>query len=156
MSFTNELSIIPTSKEGVELAANQLLNDLDAGLIDPLLLKSRFKYLENIVKAIKPKLDEMAVIEARKYGDKPFGYMGFKVRVAEFGTEYDYTNCGDPVFNQLAKNIKELTEKRKEREARLKLIKQGETDIYTDPDTGEVTTLYPPLKTSTTSVEFKL
>lgn len=151
MSFTNELSIAPLTKEGVQLAVNQIINDLNSGTISPLLLKTRIKYLENIFDGVKERLDELALDEAQTYGEKSFAYQGLKVEVCEVATKYDFSNCGDPEYKEFTEEKAIIERNIKARETFLKAL-SGEHTTVTDG--GEVITLYPPVKSSKTGLKF--
>ena len=74
--------------------------------------------------------------------------------MSELSTKYDYFNCQDVAWNDLTKQITELTEKRKEREAMLKTIKEPITLV--DEPTGETWTLNPAIKTSTSGIKITI
>lgn len=59
-------------------------------------------------------------------------------------TEYDFSVCQDPVYNELEKQAAEVKEKIDERKKFLKTITKKMTIV--DEETGEVSTLYPPNK----------
>jgi len=71
--------------------------------------------------------------------------------VSELGTKYDYINCSDIVWNDLTKQITELTEKRKEREAMLKTVKEPMTLV--NETTGQTWKVNPAIKTSTSGIK---
>src|SRR3990167_489829 len=123
-----------TSKDGITKFVNQCVSEIEAGLIDPLHMSIYLKTMEKIIKGIQAKIKASALTEADKYG-KSFDFRGAKIDVSELGTKYDYTNCKDIVWNDLTKKITELTERRKEREAMLKTVKEPMTLV--DPDSGE-------------------
>lgn len=139
-----------TSKEGITKFVNQCVNEIEAGLIDPLHMVIYLKTMEKIIEGIQVKIKSSALSEAEKYG-KSFEFRGAKIECAELGTKYDFTNCGDVVWDDLNKKITELTEKRKEREAMLKTVKDSMTLV--DESTGETWKCHPPIKTSTSGIK---
>jgi len=139
-----------TSKDGITKFVNQCVSEIEAGLIDPLHMSIYLKTMEKIIKGIQAKIKASALTEAEKYG-KSFDFRGAKIDVSELGTEYDYVNCCDVVWNDLNKQIAELSDKRKEREAMLKTIKEPMT--LADPDTGETWQVNPAIKTSTSGIK---
>lgn len=139
-----------TSKDGITKFVNQCVNEIEAGLIDPLHMSIYLKTMEKIIEGIQAKIKASALSEAEKYG-KSFEFRGAKIDVSELGTKYDYVNCCDVVWNDLNKQIAELTEKRKEREAMLKTIKEPVTMV--DETTAETWTVNPAIKTSTSGIK---
>lgn len=77
---------------------------------------------------------------------------GAELRQSEVGVKYLYGDCGDPIWNELEKQVKELTDKKKEREKFLQNIPYESK--FVDPDTGVFITRPP--KTSKTKVVCKL
>jgi hypothetical protein len=69
------------------------------------------------------------------------------------GVKYDFAACGCPIMNDLLSQQEELDKAIKERQKFLKSIPpQGLETLIED----EVVTLYPPTKTSTTSISVNL
>ncbi len=69
------------------------------------------------------------------------------------GVKYDYSVCQDPIYNKLKDELEALQEKIKAREMVLKSLSQeGLQTLIED----EVVTLYPPNKTSTTTISVNL
>ena len=77
-------------------------------------------------------------------------YKGSEFTTMEAGTRYDYSECGHQEYNDLVAQIKVLEARKKEIEEDLKGIKGSRTEV--NEDTGECIKLYPPKKTSTTTV----
>lgn len=77
-----------------------------------------------------------------------------EVGVKEMGTKYDFSQCGHPRLNEIEQEIKRLSEEKKSIEATLKTLKGSMT--LTDEETGEIFTVYPPQKRSTTTPVFTL
>jgi hypothetical protein len=69
------------------------------------------------------------------------------------GVKYDYSVCNDPVYNKLKAQLTVLEDDIKAREKYLKAIPtSGVETLFED----EVVTLYPPAKSSTTSITVNL
>lgn len=112
--------------------------------------------METFIKEVKADegFKEYAREEISKY---PKGYVsnsGAKLELAETGTAYDFSRCNDPVYTQLQNEFQDLKEKMKQRETFLKTINIGGVDIITDG--GEVVTVFPPSKSSTSSYKITL
>ncbi len=149
-----DLSLFETSKTERQEFAQIVLNNAKEGLINPLKLHLQVKCLEDLIKQItsNPDYKELTLDEAYKYG-KTFEQYNAKFEIKEMGVKYDYTACGCPIMNDLLSQQEELTKAIKEREKFLKAIPtQGLETLIED----EVVTLYPPVKTSTTSISVNL
>jgi len=79
---------------------------------------------------------------------------GTKFSLAETGTKYSFDGCGDPEWDSLDKEIAPLLLKKKEREEFLKKLKSP-LDVL-DKTSGEIITIHPPVKTSTSSFKKEL
>jgi len=87
-----------------------------------------------------------------KYG-KTFEHYNAKFEIKEMGVKYDYSVCQDAVYNNLKNKLVVLEDEIKAREKFLKTIpSQGLETLIED----EVVTLYPPNKTSTTTISVNL
>jgi len=146
---TSTLSILPNNKEQIQLFASKLIDELESGQVNPLDLVKMQKCFEKTFDIIKPKLSELSRSEAEKYG-KSFEYKGIKIELAEVGTKYDFSKCGHTDYDLLCAEIAELSEKKKTMEAMLKSFKEPQNLIDSN---GEAITVYPPSKTSTSSIK---
>ena len=149
------LKQLPANKEQVELFSNKLMAELDAGDIDPLEAKFLFKALEEVQKAIKSKLDALALKEANKYPEKTFELTGFKVEKAELGVKHDYSNCGDPDLAKLEWESETADKKLKDRQEFLKKLPIEGIEVI-DKETGEILQIYPPVKKSSEGLKITM
>ena len=90
-----------------------------------------------------------SIAEQDKYGKERMSYHGATFDIKEAGVKYDYSQCQDVIWNDIDKKMQMLTERKKEREAFLKTIKERFT--FVDESTGEIVTIYPAQKKSTTT-----
>ena len=150
---TTDLSLFETTKAQRQDFAQSVINSIKEGLTDPLKVHLQIKCLEDIVKQLTthPEYKDLTLEEANKHG-KSFELHNAKFEIKEAGVKYDYSNCGDPVYNELAQKMVELEKEIKDRQAFLKAVKPG-TEILVE---DEVVILYPPVKTSTTSITVNL
>ena len=137
------------TKESIKEQSINLLKDLDEGHITPLQLAAQLKFVEDIITNVKEELRQRVIAEQSKYGKDRMTYQGASFDIKEAGVKYDYSNCEDEIWNYIDKHIQELTEQRKEREAFLKTLKERFT--FVDESTGEIVTIYPPQRKSTTT-----
>lgn len=122
-----------------------------SGNIDPI---TAFVNIQKMAKAIesygKDKDIRRVTLDAlERCGQKSLQRGDATLEVAEVGTRYDFEACGDPKIAELYALRKALDADIKEREAYLKALPSSGVQNV-DPDTGEVATIYPPNKTSTT------
>ena len=149
-----DLSLFETSKTERQEFAQSVINNAKEGLLNPLKLHLQVKCLEDLIKQITshPNYKELTLDEAYKYG-KTFEHYNAKFEIKEMGVKYDYTVCNDPVYNKLKAQLTVLEDEIKAREKYLKAIPtSGIESLFED----EVVTLYPPAKSSTTSITVNL
>ena len=77
---------------------------------------------------------------------------GITFKIKETGVKYDYSNTSLWVLHN--QKITELKEESKSIEAQLKSMTKKTTQV--DDETGEIFELYPPIKTSKTSIEITI
>lgn len=153
IATVTDLSLFETTKAERYAFAQVVVNNLKDGLSDPLKVHLQVKCIEDLIKQITshPDYKDLTLDEASKYG-KSFEMHNAKFEVKEMGVKYDYSNCGDPIYNRLAEELAELEKKVKDRQAFLKAVQPGTELLIED----EVIVLYPPVKTSTTSITVNL
>jgi hypothetical protein len=149
-----DLSLFETSKAERQEFAQVVINNAKEGLLNPLKLHLQVKCLEDLIKQItsQPEYKELTLDEAYKYG-KTFEHYNAKFEIKEMGVKYDYSVCQDPVYNNLKSKLVILEDEIKAREKYLKAIpSQGVETLLED----EIVILYPPNKTSTTTISVNL
>ena len=155
----NELTVtkIPASKEEQSVLSSAMINSVLDGEIDPIKAVVQAKsLLETLTLFLKDKgVNALVLREVEKYG-KQTSKDGATIGIKEVGSKWDYSECGDPIYNRLSSKKAEIEEKLKEREALLKATREPRTEV--DEETGEVYTVNPPSKSSTTSyaITFKI
>lgn len=102
---------------------------------------------------LKDLAKEAAITQAERYG-KRSNLLDLSIEIKEAGTKYDYTNCGNQTWIKLSEQIQMLQSQQKSVEKTLKTITSPMTVV--DDNTGEITTLYPPVKTSSSTITVKL
>jgi hypothetical protein len=144
---------LPTTREQIETFSEQLIRGLESGDIEPLKFKVFLNGLDKVFANVKPLLDKMARDEAELHG-KSFDYMGAKVELREAGTRYDYSGCGFPKWERANAELKAKQEEVKVHEKFLQSL-QGPI-VIADEDTGEIITIYPPVKKSTSTIQITM
>jgi ribosomal protein L32E len=92
--------------------------------------------------------------EIKKYNGTYTTPRGVKFEMAETGTKYNFSECGDLELPELEAQAAELATKIKKRQEFLKSLPASGVDVITSD--GEAIKLYPPSKTSTSSYKATL
>jgi len=137
------------TKETIKEQSIALLKDLDEGHFSPLHIAAQLKFIEDVITNIKEEVRQRVVAEKDKYGKDAMTYHGATFDIKEAGVKYDYSHCNDTIWDDLKQQLDTLNQQMKEREAFLKSLKERLT--YVDESTGEIITIYPPQKKSTTT-----
>lgn len=149
----NALTIIPVSKRDIENLSSEIIKNIIDGEVNPLKVAQQLGAAEKMIKAVKddPIYKRLLLKEADSYNERTFSTYGAQFQVKEVGVKYDYSVCNDPVYNDLQEQFKALQSQIKTREEMLKGIPKEGLDVINE-DTGELYKLFPPAKSSTTSV----
>jgi len=144
------------TKADRESWVSSIVSEIDNGEINPLSIHTQVKCLEDMLKELTahPAYKSAVLDEAGKYG-KAFELYNAKFSIREVGVKYDYSQCGDIILNELTEQLDALSEKVKARQKFLQLVPAEGIDIVSD-QTGEVSKIYPPSKSSTTSITVTL
>lgn len=115
------------TKGEIERKAREVIDELDEGNVNVLVVHICLKAMEELIKKVKDGINGAVLEEAAKYGGKEFDFRGSKVSVANRRT-YDYS--ADTIWAN-------LDAEKKGREQMLKNI----SEPLADPNTGEL--IYP-------------
>jgi hypothetical protein len=105
-------------------------------------LKKRFEEIQQVIK------DECNI----NPNEVPESF-GWKFKQVERGVSYDFKSCNHRLWNDCDTILKSTREQQKEIENTLKSLTKPLTVV--DEDSGEVVTVNPPIKKSTTTIEVK-
>ena len=148
--------IFETTKEQRTEFTYQLIERLNAGELDPLKTHIQVKALEDMLETLKANKDyKDAVLQAAVLNGKDFEYMSAKFNIREVGVKYDYSKCESPQYEEIMAEYNSAAKAKKDMEEFLKKVPHSGLDIINGV-TGEVTRVYPPAKSSTTSVAVSL
>lgn len=150
MTAQSVISLCPSTKEQIEIFTNQLIDDVEQGVTNPLALHIRLTLIEKSFDKVKEAIKKQVVAEAEKHNQKSFDHMGCKIEVKEMGVKYDYSGCNDAEWNLTNQAIERRKIFLKQRENFLKSLTKKETIV--NEETGEIIEVFPPIKTSTTSI----
>lgn len=156
ISAIGVLSLLETTKEQRQSFVTSVVESLKEGAADPLKVHLQVKNTEDLVKQITDSKEYRAILldEAAKYG-KSFERFNAKFETKEVGTKYDYSNCNDPEYIRLSEEADKAKKALSDREKFLKNMPSEGIDIL-DTGTGETYRIYPPVKSSTTSIAVTL
>ena len=148
------LGLFDLNKEQRAELVQQTIDRISNGELNPLKAHLQVKAMEDIIEGItKDKAyRDMLLDEAAKYG-KSFEYGNAKFATKETGVRYSYDQCNDPVLADLMEQNDNLLEQIKLRQKFLQTVPSEGIDIRVN---DELVTVYPPAKTSTTSVTVTL
>jgi hypothetical protein len=152
-SAMDVMRIMPSTKDEVTRFASQLIEQVQNGSVNPIQLKAAFKMVEQVGKQFDAATKENQMIEAERY-PKTFNAYGFEIQRTELGTEYDYLSTGDPVYAERHAAVESAKSLLNERAAFLRSVKEPTTILH--EQTGEIVTITPPLKKSTTGLKFTI
>lgn len=141
------------SKKDIQLLASRIIDKvcLNGNIIE---LAEQIAKMDLLIKEIKDcdNYKDYIINEVSKFGKSYTTSSGTKIELAEVGTKYDYGQTGDLIMVDLELQKAILDAKIKERQTFLKSIIKPMEVLFSD----EVVTLYPPAKTSTSSVKITI
>ena len=145
-------NILSLSKAEILDQANQILKNFDVDMLETITTISLIRKAQLLIDTLEKGLKEKGINELQKAGGR-YEANGCEHQLVEAGVKYDYSVCNDPVYNKLKAQLTVLEDEIKAREKYLKAIpSQGVQTLLED----EVLTLYPPAKSSTTSITVNL
>lgn len=169
LTVNETLPLFKTTKDQRLSFVSEIIDRLENGEIEPLKVHLQIKSMEDIISLLTDKnektnkvgyqfakrYNDLLVDASEKYEAKKFQYEGGEFTIKEVGTKYDFTMCNDAEIDSLLTQENDLKEKIKSRQDFLKTVPISGLQIV-DKDTGEVNTIYPPSKSSTTSLSVSL
>ena len=146
--ITNELS-----KTQIKVISDQTAKDIIDNGQDVIKIADTIAKIELFIKELKasPEYLDYLISEVAKYGKGMTTSTGTKLELAEVGTKYDFSKSNDPELKKMEQEFEVLEEKIKCRKDFLKTLSANGIDVMTEE--GELITLYPPSKTSKSSVK---
>ena len=140
------------TKTQIKVVSETIIQDLlnNGNIINAIDSLAKMEFLIKELKSSKELID-YAREEIAKFGKSVTTESGTKIELAETGTKYDYSVCNDDVVVDLYSEKAFIESKIKEREAFLKTISPSGIDVVNE--NGELVKLYPPSKSSTSSLK---
>jgi hypothetical protein len=154
LSTITTLALFETSKQQRENFCVDVINQIENGVAEPLKVHAFVKSMEDVVKLLNDnKRYKNLVLEAAEQNGKKFQMFNAEFSVKEVGVKYDYSQCNDPELLQWNNELEQLTEKIKSKQKFLQTVPLAGLEIVVD---DEMVKVYPPSKSSTTSVAVTL
>lgn len=165
LTATSIIALFDTNKEQRRSFITNLIEDLDNGKVDPLKIHYQVKCIEKIIDeltntdekknkdgfGIAKRYKALVLDAAEKFGSKEFEFCNSKIKIGEVGSKYDYSQCGDVELADWNIKAAEIKAKIDARQKLLQSVPQKGMMI-TNEETGETFNVFPPSKSSTTSV----
>jgi hypothetical protein len=167
LTTTSILSLFETTKEQRTTFVNDIVEKLVNEETNSLKVHLQIKAMEDIINSLTSRdekknknflaattYQKLLLEAAEKYGKK-FGLFNAEFSIKEVGTKYDFSNCEDLELIELTKQMEEISTKLKAKQDFLKTVPVSGM-VITNEETGETYKVYPPAKSSTTSVAVTL
>jgi len=149
------LSLFQTTKAERSSFIADVMERIENGTADAIKVHLQLKAMEEIVKSLTTNESyKTHLIDAAEKNGKKFVAFNAEFSIKEMGQRYDFTYCGDDELLEFYTQQEKLKYLIKEREDFLKKVPVSGMQKVTE--TGEVITLFPPSKTSTTTVAVTL
>jgi hypothetical protein len=112
--------------------------------------------MENFIKELRAnkQFSDYVRDEIAKNG-KQIETQSAKLELAETGVKYNFDNCADALYQQLEQQLQSIEADLKDRKEFLKTVPLSGLSIINE-QTGEVSTIYPPSKQSTSTYKITL
>lgn len=154
LSTVSILSLFETSKEERASFVADVVNRLVEGNADPIKVHLQVKAMEDMVKSLNDNKEYKSILlDAAEKNGKKFTAFNAEFNIREVGVKYDYSKCGDIELTLLQAELDVLNERIKAKQKFLQTVPQAGIEILHE---DELIKVYPPSKTSTTSVAVTL
>lgn len=151
ISALDSNSFLKLSKVDLKGRAEQAVQAVKDGWVDPIEASIMIKKTEAVLDYMKEEIKPLAL---SKMVEKSNSLYGVDITKSMFGVKYDYSVCQDPIWDELNLQKIDLDKALKAREAFLKTLEKPKKELI--EETGEVVTLYPPIKTGTEGLTLKV
>ena len=155
LSTTGLLNLFETSKSERTIFVHDVIENIESGNADAIKVHLQVKCMESIIKDLTahPIYKSYLLDAAEKHGKK-FTSFNAEFSIRETGVKYEYDQCNDDVLDELLKDQAMIDGNVKARQKFLQNLPDIGMDIVTEH--GEMKHIYPPAKSSTTSVAVTL
>jgi len=143
--------LLPT-KDNITALATEIIRQCQEGEADTLQMIVKVTAIHKTTEAVLEGLKEEALRELAKHGKDGAMILSAGIKQMEAGVKYDYSQ--DAEWRALKETVDAANADLKDRETFLKGVKSPFETL--DKSTGEMVTIYPPKKTSTTTFKITL
>jgi hypothetical protein len=156
LDTTEMLSLFQTTKEQRVNFVDEIIGRIEQGELDPLKIHLQIKSMEEMIGNLTSNSNyKTYLLDAAATNGKAFDYQNAKFSIREVGVKYDYSLCNEPKHSHLKLIADSANEQLKTFEKFLQAVPSSGVN-QVDLITGEAYTIYPPSKSSTTSVAVTL
>lgn len=165
LTTTSILALFETTKEQRSNFVHDIVSKMVDEQVDPLKIHLQVKAMEDIITGLTSRDEKKnknfayavtyqnLLLEAAEKHGKKFQLHNAEFSIKEVGTSYDFSKCEDIELIELLKDQDILKEKIKAKQDFLKTVPLSGLEILIG---DELVKVYPPSKTSTTSVAVSL
>ena len=155
LSTINILSLFQTTKAERASFVNNVIANIQDESVDPLKIHLQLKSLIDISEQLlESDIYKKYLLEAAEHGKK-FSFQNAEFSIKEVGTKYSWDKCDDAELAELTYKGDQIKEQIKSKQEFLKKLPSSGM-LITNEETGETYKVYPPSKSSTTSVAVTL
>ena len=155
MGANSILALFDTNAGQRESFAHAIVRGVADGNVNPLDVHLQIRAMEDIIERITSSKEYKSALldEAQRYG-KSFEYKNAELSIRETGVRYDFSKCNSSDYKSFSEKFEEAKGWMKEHEAFLETLPVEGVEVVSED--GEVHRVFPPAKSSTTSVTVKL
>lgn len=145
----------PTTKSDIQIAVKNCKAEILGGDFNPLEIDLHLKKMEELIKGIRDdkEVKNAVFTELEKYTEKTVEFSGCEVTKVN-RSAYDYDLCNDSDLQDLEREAERVNSALKDRQRFLQGLKEELTIV--NQKSGEIETIYPPLKKSTETFSIKI
>jgi len=151
ISALDSNSFLKLSKVDLKGRAEQAVQAVKDGWVDAIEASIMIKKTEQVLDYMKEEIKPLAL---SKMVEKSDSLYGVDITKSMLGVKYDYSQCGSLEWNELNEKLADIKKKMADIEKFLKTLTKSTTIV--DEETGEITTLNPPIKTGTEGLTLKV
>lgn len=151
ISSLDTVSFLKLNKSDLKSRAEVAIQAVKDGWVDPLEAAIMIKKTEAVLDFMKEEIKPLAL---DKMVEKNYSAFDVDITKSMLGVKYDYSACGDTEWNEINEKFLEISKQKKEREKFLQSLTKPLTEV--NEETGEITKIYPPVKTGTEGLTLKI
>lgn len=143
---------IELTKTNVNSFSNQIVFEYKTGNKNPFDYLGELEFISQAIEKAKSEIRELLIEELHFYENKTKTKNGIQFKLKESGVKYDYASTKK--WNELNDEMEQMKTQIKDLESHLKSLKAKQTMV--DESTGELIELFPPIKSSKTTIEITI